>query len=211
MELPAANRSADGSTASQTAFLAGWLIPQLTVLGLCASRIGLWAKAPPANELFALPMMLAVQIAAAAVLLPKMSRMCNAAIALAAAWPLAFIAATLGAAPVVAAARGEIAVSLWILAIAVASFAAQLWRGVATAWALAIFWAIGGGFLYYLRLEFSPTLPTLASFFAGPLVSTICIATRNANLSFFPLLSPTAISLLFFGFATARRARSMKK
>jgi hypothetical protein len=205
MQLPAADQTAASSIPSRATFLAAWLLPQLAVLAFCTARIGLWATAPQASELFALPVMVGVQVAAAAVIFPQLSRRTNAAMALLAAWPMGLIAATLGAAPIGTAIRVEIAVSAWIIAIALSSSAASAWRGCGTAWAIALLWSVGGGLLLYLRLEFSAAAPPLPALIAGPLVYAIRIAIQEANTSIFPPLAPTAFSAVFFTISQARR------
>ena len=168
----------------------------------------MWATAPQASELFALPMMAGVQIAAAAAIFPQFNRGTNAAMALFAAWPMGLIAATLGAAPIGTAVRAEIAVSFWIFAMALSSSAASAWRGREIAWAIALLWSVGGGVLLYLRLEFSAAAPPLPASIAGPLVYAIRVAMQETNSSFLPPLAPTAFSAVFFTISQARRSRA---
>ena len=192
MDVPAANRSAQNSPASHAAFLAGWLFPQLLVLGLSASRIGMWAKAPAASELLALPMMLCVQIALAALMFREMKGEI-ALLALAAAWPLGLISGLLSAASASDAVRGELGVSLWILTVALASVTSESWKKPGIAWAASLIWSLGGALLFYLRQEFSSTAFPLSPLACGPMICVVQIATRSSNFWFTPLLSSTAI------------------
>jgi hypothetical protein len=202
MELAAADRSAQSPSAAYAAFLAGWLIPQTLVLALCAMRVGLWARAPRASELFALPLLLCVQVALSALMFPKMKAEC-ALLALAAAWPMGFLAELLGASPLAAAIRGEVAVSIWIFTVTLSSHACQTWTGCGPAWVLSIIWSLGGALLFYFRQEFSSTPHPLAPFLAGPIVCAIQIASEAGNFWFVPLLSSTAISGAFFALSRA--------
>jgi hypothetical protein len=210
MELPA-DQTAASSISSHAVFLTGWLLPQLAVLALCASRIGLWATAPQAGELFALPMMVGVQIATGAAVFPRLNRVTNAAMALIAAWPMGLIAATLGAAPIGTAIRAEIAVDLWIFSLALSSAASSAWPGRGVAWTVALFWSIGGGLLLYLRLEFAAVAAPLPSLIAGPLVYAIRIALQEPNTGSLPPLVPTALSAVFLAISQVRRRRAPQK
>jgi hypothetical protein len=197
MELAAEDRSAQSPSAAYAAFLASWLIPQTLVLALCALRVGLWARAPRASELFALPIVLCVQVTLPALMFPKMKGEC-ALLALAAAWPMGFLAGLLGASPLTVAIRSEAAISIWIFTVALSSQATKTWAGCGPAWVISIIWSLGGALLFYLRQEFSSTPHSLAPFLAGPIVCAIQIASQGGNFWFVPLLSSTAISGAFF-------------
>lgn len=207
MLLAPADRNSDSQIASRAAFLAGWLGPQIAALAISAFRVPLWARFPVPGEMVAAPLMLAVQIGSASLMLPTFQDRTKSAMALLSAWPMALIAGTLGAARLGAAICGEIEVTLWIVAIAGAAIACRSARARAVVWAVAILWSSGGGLLVYLRLEFLTADP-LPVVLAGPLVGAVRTASADSiGISWLPFV-PTTISLLFLTVSRTLRVRA---
>jgi hypothetical protein len=202
MRSPAPDRPSDHFT-SQATFLAIWLAPQLAALALSAFRVPLWARFPQAGELLALPLLLAVQVAAASMMLPLFSDWTKAAMALLAAWPMASIAASLSAARLETVIGGEMNVALWMIATSAAAISCRSPRSRAAACVVAIMWTVGGGLLLYLRLEFRAT--GLPAFVAGPLVATVSAAMEGSSKIFLPL-PPLTFLLLILSFFQTRPA-----
>ena len=125
MDFPAAHQLSPRGLTSRPALLAGWLAPQLAALALAVFRVPLWARFPQAGELMALPLMLALQIAAASVMLPLVEDWTQAAILLLAAGPMGFIAGTLSAVGFRTIISGEMNVALWIVSVAAASISCR--------------------------------------------------------------------------------------
>lgn len=133
-----------------------WLALQLAALAASAFRFTLWARMPPAPEQLALPVMLATQVAAAALLFPALLRDFRAAaIAIATAWPMAQLASFLGDADAATWAAGELYVSFWLITL-------YVWgRAIGVPWlrlyaaALAGVISLGGPVLWYLHAEFT--------------------------------------------------------
>ena len=207
MALPPADRNRNSQTTSRAAFLAVWLVPQICALAISAFRIPLWARFPEAGETLALPLMLAVQIATAAILLPSFEDWRKSATALLAAWPMAIIAGSMSAAPLGATIRGEIDVAVWIISIAFAAMVCQLPTVRGIAWAIANTWSLGGGLLAYLRLEFLSNASPLPVFLAGPMVNAIWISLGESRLPFvFPLITTAIMTAI----STALQRRQSK-
>jgi hypothetical protein len=211
MDLPAADELLDRQTVSRPAFLAAWLAPQLAALALSALRVPLWARFPQAGELLALPLMLAVQIAAASVMLPLFEDWTHVATAIMASWPMGLIAGSLSAARFDAVVTGEIDVALWIVAVAAASTFCRSRRARASGCVLMTMWSIGGGLLLYLRSEFLSAAGSLPGLMAGPLVAAVNGPTPNRNLIFWLPLPPLIILLVILSFFRGRRLVNRRK
>jgi hypothetical protein len=165
--------------------------------------VPLWARFPQAGELLALPLMLAVQIAAASMMLPLFDDWTRAGMALLAAWPMASIAASLSAARLETLIGGEMNVALCMIATSAAAIACRLPRSRGTAWAVAMMWTIGGGLLLYLRSEFFAAAGPVPDFIAGPLVASVNAAI-DGNLNIFLPLPPLIFLLLILSFLQTR-------
>jgi hypothetical protein len=138
--------------------------------------VPLWARFPQAGELMALPLMLALQIAAASVMLPLVKDWTQAAILLLAAWPMN--------------------VALWIVSVAATSISCRSPRARGLACALMTMWSIGGGLLLYVRLEFLPAIAPLPGLIVGPLVATLRELAIVGHSRIWPPLPPLAILLV---------------
>lgn len=159
--------------------LLGWLVPQLIGLSLAAARIPLWARVSPPGEQFALAFVLTIQVATAAFMLPLLRNWRTAVCVIVSGWPLAVLAAGLSASESRAIVVAEIHVGLWIAAVGSWSFISRTERQRAFACATAVFWAIGGALLFYLRLEFAPDGSGLPQVLAGPLVAALRATDLN--------------------------------
>jgi hypothetical protein len=117
----------------------------------------LWAREPRAGEQFALFVMLAAQAGAAALLFPLLLQNIRSTIlAVAAAWPLAQLAAFLADAQMNQWMAGELYVSIWLVTLHLWARAMQnqnSWTRLLAA-AVAAMLSLGGPLLWYLRNEF---------------------------------------------------------
>jgi hypothetical protein len=179
--------------------LALWLLPQIAALAISALRVPLWARFPQPGEWLALAVMVAVQSATAALLLPILDHWSTAGVIALAGWPMALIAGSLSATPIQRTVTGELYVSVWILAVAVWSRVCGRQRNLPCA--IAVCWSIGGALVLYLRTEFAPANGALPAVLAGPLVAVIELSKGSAGWSAWllpltPAMSGIAILLL---------------
>jgi hypothetical protein len=132
-----------------------WLLVQLAALSLAALRIPLAAKYPQPAELLATHVMLVAQVAAAALLFPRlMPDWRTAAGVIVTAWPFAVAASALSAASVGATARGEAYVTAWLVALALWSAALPGPRSRLYGVSVAASLSMGAAILWYLAHEF---------------------------------------------------------
>jgi hypothetical protein len=176
--------------------LALWLLPQMIALAISALRVPLWARFPQPGEWLALAVMLAVQSAMAALMLPILDDWPTAGVIALAGWPMALIAGSLSATPMQRTIGGELYIGSWIAAIAIWSRVCPRQRNLACA--MAICWSIGGALLLYLRTEFAPANGPLPAVLAGPLVTAIQLSQDSGTwsawlLPFVPAMTGIAI------------------
>ena len=138
-----------------------WLGVQVAALAVGAFRVPLSAKYPRPEELLAVHIMVAAQVAASALLFPYLLRDWRTGTAVvASAWPFVMLAATLSASPVDAAARAGMYVTTWLVALGLWRAALPTPEALAFAVATAALVTIGGAALVYLMAEFgSPDAP----------------------------------------------------
>jgi hypothetical protein len=186
--------------------LALWLLPQMIALAISALRVPLWARFPQPGEWLALAVMLAVQSAMAALMLPILDDWSTAGIFLLASWPMALIAGSLSATPIQQTIAGELYVSVWIVAIAVWSRVCGRRRNLACA--VASCWSIGGALLLYLRTEFAPGNGPLSGALAGPLVASVQLSIGSAAWSAWLLpLGAAVVGIAVFRLIHGRNVR----
>jgi hypothetical protein len=133
-----------------------WLTLQLAVLALAAARVPLAAKYPRPAESLAIHLMLATQVAAAALLFPFILRDLRVAtMVIVSTWPFDLLAAHLSALPAAQFLPAVSYVTLWLVTL-------TIWRSVVTsdmlqlvAVTVATAWALGGAGLSYLHDEFT--------------------------------------------------------
>jgi hypothetical protein len=162
---------------SAAAALVVWLGTQLAVLGICAGRAMMWARAPRAGEQLALFVMVAMQIAMSALLFPHLLGNLRSTIpAIATAWPMAQLAAYLSDAPASHLVLAELYVWAWMIGL-------HLWlRLLPTAWSkllgigIASMLSLGGPVFWYLRADFGrddSQLPLWSMSIFGPICGAI--------------------------------------
>ena len=189
-----------------------WLIVQLSTLALAALRVRFWASAPSNSEQFALIMVLSVQIALAALMLPQLFRdRASATIVILTAWPLGELASFLAGQSLVRFAVAETNATMLLVAF-------YFWNGARRGSlsrmyspVVAAMIAIGGVLLWYLRLEFggAMTMNWTAAPLYGPLLGAISLL-RPDGPTWQPWVFP-AILLVFMFFASRISARSRRR
>jgi hypothetical protein len=132
-----------------------WLFVQVAALGLCAGRIGLWARAPQATEQSALVVMLAVQVGISSLIFPHLlGTVGSTVLAVASAWPMGQLACYLSDASPGALLRGELYVSIWLLTLHLWTLALPAPAAKLLGMAAVGLIGLGGPVLWYLRTEF---------------------------------------------------------
>ena len=151
-----------------------WLAVQLVALGLAAAGIPLAAKWPRPAEGLAPHVMLAAQIAAAALLFPYLLRSWHTAgVVVASAWPLLLIAAVLASAPLDRAAVGGMYVTAWLVALTIwrAGLPDTARRSIGVSAAAVV--AIGDAAVWYLQSEYGSDGSAGPPAALGPVTSSL--------------------------------------
>src|SRR5207237_206302 len=142
-------------TASATPPLAIWMTLQTLALALAALRLPLWARAPEAGEFRAIPLLLIVQILAAAVLAPRLTSHWRTAImAIVSAWPFATLAGLLGATSISTILLAGAYVTGWLIVLWSWQLPLATMKSKMIGAAVAATWAAGGPVLFFIRAEY---------------------------------------------------------
>lgn len=198
------------------ASIALWLAIQLTAIILIVVRAKFWIGS--GNDSAALELMLIMQIAGAALLLPALLPNLRSMICIAlAAIPFLQIAAMIAAGDMTHVLFGVIALMLWLIALKMALSLARSTLMRATVHAFAVCVSIGGVVLFYLRSEFfgATVSPDAARF--GPICAALTLVRAESSsdqilhawiqLSLIALvLSAIVVAKTVFLIASARRA-----
>ncbi|MDP9172770.1 MAG: hypothetical protein M3O30_02750 [Planctomycetota bacterium] len=161
-----------------------WLGVQFAALAVAALRFSLSSRYPRAGEELALAVMLVAQTAAAALLFPVLLQTPRwTIIAIAAAWPMAFMASVLADVEIERFVICELYVSGWMLALYLWGWAVENPTARIFMPALAAMLSLGGPLAWYLHAEFG-------------------VASADINWSSAGALGPTlgALSLLYSPF-----------
>ena len=189
-----------------------WLVVQLVALLVPAVRVPLAAKYPDPEELQALRVMVAVQVAAGSLLFPVlMANRGTAAAVVATAWPFQMLATALSATPLQQAMAPALYVTAWLASLVLWRASLPLAQGWAWGVAVASVLTVGGAALWYLRVEFVPGGDVTAAWF-GPLVAGLQGTPSSSLLGaawLWPLASASAAAATLFGRRVIdRRARA---
>jgi hypothetical protein len=179
-----------------------WLTIQAAALALAATRVSLWARAPAATEIFAIPILLVVQILSASLLSPVLAaHWRSAAIALASVWPFAVLAGLLGAQSIETIVRSGAYVSGWLIVLWVWQAGILSLDGRMRIAALATTWSAAGPILLFIRMEYGISLPQPTTRAGSALLGPIVGAITALDPTVFPLQSWVWLELLVAGLA----------
>lgn len=165
------------STPSLAGPLLVWLLLQSGALFLAAGRVPLSARYPEAAERLAIDLLVVMQIAASAALLPLLFRSAwLTAAVIASSWPMLTLAAMLSSVTPARAGLAGLYLALWMIALAVWRAALPARRAHFTLTAIALLWSVGGALLRYLDSEFAaPGTSAPARFTDGPILSAFSL------------------------------------
>jgi hypothetical protein len=201
---------------ASAAGIAIWLTMQLAALAIAVGRVALWARAPQDGEQLALPIMIAFQVATSALIFPHLlSNLRATTLAVASAWTMGSLAMFLADAPFTALVRGELYVSVWLIAL-------HIWSRVLPTpglrllgTAVTAMLSLGGPVLWYLRNDFHQSgeafqFQSITSF--GPLPAAIFQTFSHVNTgSWLQLIvfSLCGASAFTFPFIKSRSSRQV--
>ncbi len=181
------------SNPSRVAAITVWILVQLAALALGASGAPLWARFDRPTEDLALPVMLAAQIAAAALLAPLLLRdVTRAILVIVSAIPFAHLASALSGGSIIGLVRSELFVAGWIALLAMWTIALPRHRNLVAAVASAV--SIGGVVLAYLHNEYGRESGGTTAFPPSPILSAIRLTDESVPL--LPTLATMAILLV---------------
>jgi|GEM_PF-5179071 len=149
------SREPESSSLSRFIALLPWISLQLLALAAAAFRVPLWARHPAPVEQYALELMSAVQIGAAALFFATLvADRSRVMLAILSALPFSILAAILGMhGPAEGLIHGAF-VAGWIIALGLWHSVLRRWEMVWLGGILSALWAIGGVVLWYVMDEF---------------------------------------------------------
>lgn len=160
--------------------IALWLAIQLTAIVLIVTRVKLWIGG--GDDSAALALMLIVQIAGAALLLPALLPNVRTTICVAlAAVPFTQLAAMIAAVETRYVISGVIALTLWLIALRAAMSIARSTVMRTTLHALAMCLTIGGVVLLYLRTEFFGSAHSPDASWFGPIRAALTLVRAGSS------------------------------
>lgn len=189
-----------------------WCLVQAIAVAVAALRVPLWAAAPGAGEMLAVPVLLTVQILAAAMLWPKLlANWRLALLAVAAVWPFTTLAVLLAAGPLAEVWAVGGYCSAWIAGLFLLGTPFSSTQHFAVPAAVVSTWTVSGPILEFLRREYgagaAPSATPLAHILRGPLWNALQLSSLEQTAGV-AAWSPI-IALALGGFALALIARGL--
>ncbi|MBC8106950.1 MAG: hypothetical protein H7Z14_10200 [Anaerolineae bacterium] len=177
---PLATETKTPTASVSPASIALWLAIQLTAIILIVVRARFWIGG--GNDSVALELMLIMQIAGAALLLPALLPNLRSMICIAvAAIPFLQIAAMIAAGDTKHALFGVLALMLWLIALQLAMSLTRSTLMRATVHAFAVCVSIGGVVLFYLRSEFFGVTYSPDAAWFGPICAALTLVRAESS------------------------------
>lgn len=177
-----------------------WLAVQWVGLALAAMRVPLAAEYPQPAEFQAVHVLLTIQLGASALLSPGLCRNWRATLAgIVSGGVLLLFAGCLAGWTVNRVLPVTAWVSLWIVALYLWQSAMPTLRFQACVGGLAAAYAIGGAFLWYLRLELNGDAPTASGASYGPLAALFSLTDAPERVAWVCIVGPVLAGMVARG------------